>query len=166
MEKWKDVRRFEGKYQVSDKGNVRSLIKGCHEVAQTINSNGYPYVSLALPGHRTKKCRVHRLVAEAFIDNPNGYTQVNHKDECKLNNNVANLEWCTSSYNINYGSRNNKHSQKLSKPVVQIDFDGNIVNKWKSMTEAEKTLGFNKRNISNCCRGVRQTAYGYRWRYE
>ena len=121
MEKWKDVRGFEGKYQVSDKGNVRSLIKGCHEEAQTINSNGYPYVSLALPGHRTKKCRVHRLVAEAFIDNPNGYPQVNHKDECKLNNNVANLEWCTSLYNNTYNDVHLKRKRYTHRNNYDLD---------------------------------------------
>lgn len=130
MEEWRDIKCFEGIYQVSNLGRVKSLDR------KKIQFNGYNYSEKTYKGKILKPAIVryyervllqnkdikknyfiHRLVAEAFIPNPNNYNCVNHKDENKLNNNVENLEWCTHSYNINYGQRNNKVKNKLkNKP--------------------------------------------------
>jgi hypothetical protein len=116
-EQWKDIKGYEGLYEVSNLGNVRSLdrvIKSKHNGTMLRKGQiltpfyeekkGYYQVSLSKDG-KNKKHRVHRLVASAFLDNPHSYTDVNHKDEVKTNNNVDNLEWCTRKYNNNYGTK-------------------------------------------------------------
>ena len=156
MEKWKPIKGFKG-YEVSDKGNVRSPWK---VLTQYPNGRGYPRVSIA-----NKMWLVHRLVATAFVDNPNGYPIVNHKDENKLNNRADNLEWCTYQYNSNYGNAPFKSSEKSKMPVIQILPNGEEV-KWDSLRAVEKELGFNHSNISKVCKGYYKKAYGYRWKYE
>lgn len=115
-EQWKDIKGYEGLYEVSNYGNVRSLdrtikrgqghmtIKGCILIPFYEEKKGYYQVALAKDG-KVKKYRIHRLVAVAFLKNPYNYTDVNHKDEVKTNNNVDNLEWCTRKYNNNYGTK-------------------------------------------------------------
>lgn len=115
MEEWKDVPGYEGIYQVSNFGNIKSLDRciKCsngmviHRKGSTIKKQvcrfGYENVTLRKPKEK-KTFKVHRLVALAFIDNPNNYPEINHKDENKLNNSVENLEWCTREYNLNYGT--------------------------------------------------------------
>jgi len=125
MEEWKDIKGFEGLYQVSTLGRVRSLdryvkaksaslklIKGCI-IKTWINRCGYVQVHLCKNSH-TKPHLVHRLVAEAFISNPNNYPCVNHKSEKKTENNVENLEWCTYSYNTKFGTCPERRSKSLS----------------------------------------------------
>lgn len=115
-EQWKDIKGYEGLYEVSNLGNVRSLDRTVKRgQGYTIKEGrvltpfyeekkGYYQVVLAKDG-KAKTYRVHRLVAVAFLENPNNYTDVNHKDEVKTNNNVDNLEWCTRKYNNNYGTK-------------------------------------------------------------
>lgn len=121
MEIWKDIQDYEGLYQVSNYGAVRSIdrtvrfgrkLKG-KILSQSVEKDGYFVVNLSKNG-KTKSFRVHRLVAMAFITNANGYKEINHKDEKKQNNCVENLEWCDTKYNINYGERNNLVSRALS----------------------------------------------------
>lgn len=116
LEQWKDIQGYEGLYQVSNKGRVRSIDRVIKHypkdyfqkgrvLKSALSKNGYPMVILV--NHNERKTRnVHRLVAETFIVNPNNFPEVNHKDEDKTNNSVENLEWCTRKYNANYGTRN------------------------------------------------------------
>ena len=126
------------------------------------------HVNLCKEGKR-KTFRVNRLVAQAFMPNPNNLPEVNHKDENKLNNKVENLEWCTSEYNNNYGTRSKKISKamingKLSKPVYQYDENYNLVHEYPSTAECGRN-GFNQGNVTACCRGKRKTHKGFYWSY-
>lgn len=114
--------------------------------------------------------RLHRVLAEAFIDNPKNLPQVNHKDENPENNNIDNLEWCTAKDNSNYGTRNERISEKLtngkrSKKVAQYTLEGKLVKVWPSSMEIQRQLGYSQGNISMCCRGERRVAYGFVWKY-
>ena len=101
-EQWKPIKGYEGKYDVSNFGRVRSYYKGLHIKTQRINNCGYCYVKLYVKGKRQKMARVHRLVAEAFIPNPDNMSDVNHKDMNKLNNHVSNLEWTSHADNVKH----------------------------------------------------------------
>lgn len=181
-EVWKDIINYEGLYQVSNLGRVKSLKR------IITRYNGYAYCEYVLPekiltvfcdkrgysmtflykNGKRKKCAVHRIVAEAFIPNPENKPQVNHIDGNKLNNCVDNLEWATNS-------ENQKHAYKsgLQKPKfggensrarkVECIETGEVFN---SITEATKKYKIQNANISACCRGVKKTAGGYRWKYK
>jgi hypothetical protein len=191
-ELWKDVDGYEGLYQVSNLGNVRSVDRE-YEVTRngvTFMSrkegkrltpvrrrHGYLGVMLYGKGGHAKRgfrtFSVHRLVAKAFIENPNGYTEVNHLDECKTNNRADNLEWCDRKYNTNYGTTQKRRSEimkndsRSSKKVMQMDIHGNEIKIWPSLHEIQRQLGYWPSTISNCCNHRKQTttAYGYRWEY-
>jgi hypothetical protein len=195
MEIWKDISGYEGLYQVSNLGRVKSIgrwINGKNKgkrwqeekiMKQQLFKCGYLYVCL-WKERKMKYCRVHRLVAEAFIPNPNNLPFINHKSEIKTQNNVENLEWCDHKYNVNYGTARERtikgliNHSKISKPVLQIDKNTNeIIAEFPSTMEIERQLGFANTHISNCCKGgyfnndrnkwvnVSQ-AYGYKWRYK
>lgn len=164
---WKDIDGYEG-YQVSNLGRVRRFYKnGNVRILKPIsNKNGYLIVTL-YKNSSSKSCRVHRLVAKAFLENPNNLPQVNHKDENPSNNIVSNLEWCDAKYNINYGTRNEKVAEALSKVVIQIDKNTNvIINIFPSMMEAHRETGCNQAHICNCCKGKRKSAGNYKWKYQ
>lgn len=108
--------------------------------------------------------RVHRLVAQEFLDNPNNLPQVNHKDGNRLNNKVDNLEWVTASKNIVHGYKMNL-CKANEKKVLQYDLDGKFIKEWKSTMEIQRKLNFKNCCISPCCLGKRKTAYGYIWKY-
>lgn len=154
MEVWRKVKGFEN-YEVSNMGRVRSKRK---ILKPFVNGKGYLRVAL---GQNTMKF-VHRLVAEAFVENPNGYPIINHKDENKRNNTATNLEWCTSKYNSNYGNAPMKSSEKHRLPVVQVLPNGEHVY-WESLRAVERELGYSHGNISKACRGYYKKAYGYEW---
>ncbi len=176
MEIWKDIKDYEGLYQVSNLGNVKSIKRSCNQryglrqVKERILKTGKTkkgYLIVALRKDQiTKTHAVHLLVANAFIPNANNYPQINHKDENKENNNVNNLEWCTNKYNCNYGTRTERQKQKVSKPVLQYDLQGNFIKKWSSISEAAQQLKICIVSISNNCLGKYKTAGGYRWKYE
>ena len=147
QEVWKDVVGYEGYYQVSNLGKVKSLSVFNRELKPYINKDGYFQVTLYKDKSRTLK-RVHRIVAEAFIPNESGLPIINHKDENKLNNNAENLEWCTNQYNINYGSTRTKISQSHMKKLVQISPSGEIVNRFNSVSEARKKLNVGRSTIT------------------
>ena len=168
---WKDIKGYEGKYQVSNYGNVKSLNyrrTGNEKLMKpTLQNNGYLCVNLYKP---LKLYLIHRLVADAFIQNPDNLPCVNHKDENPTNNHVDNLEWCTYEYNLNYGTRNKRASESLlnnpytSNKVYQYTIDCRFVKEWESTMECERN-GFDHGNIAKCCKGKMKTYKGYRWSY-
>lgn len=179
-EVWLDVKNYEGLYQVSNKGNVRSmdrivasgkgfrLHKGI--LLRKYKTNfGYYRLSISV-NQKQKTFLVHRLVAEAFIPNPENLPEVNHKDENKLNNEPYNLEWCTSHYNINYGTATHRRKETLKftsccKKVIQLDFDGNVIKIWRSASEAGRN-GFNTVGVARCARGERSKYKNFKWKYD
>jgi len=167
---WKDIPDYVGLYQVSNLGKIKSFRQGHKHHKQkeyllnpTISSSGYYQVTLYSDKGR-KKFLVHRLVAVAFLDNPHNYPQINHKDENRLNNRVDNLEWCTASYNNNYGTAKVRIADARSRRVQQLTLDGMVIAIYRSANIASLLLGIEKHNISNACRkGV--ATNGYYWRY-
>ena len=159
---WKEIKDYEGLYQVSNLGRVKSSTK---ILKNRLSKRGYYIVTLYKNGKSTTKW-VHRLVAEAFIPNPDNLPQVNHKDEDKLNNRVDNLEWCTAKYNCNYGTHNSKLSLALKdkagrpgKAVHCIDLD--II--YASASEATRQTGI--KHIDEVCSGKRKSAGGMWWEW-
>ncbi len=160
---WKDVRGYEGIYQVSNLGNVKTLKRNM--LLKVNNTSKYDYVKLYKNG-KGKVKKIHRLVAENFIENPNKLECVNHKDENKKNNNVNNLEWCTKKYNCNYGTIKERMSKSLSKyKIAQKDKNGNIIKIWQSVWDIEHNTSYKKGNIRCCCQNKHNYAYGYKWEY-
>ena len=170
-EEWKDIAGYEGYYQVSNLGNVRSLdrvvnyadgrtakYKG-QKIAINTRPNGYLKVNL-YKDHKMKNLTVHRLVAEAFIPNPIKYPVINHKDENKTNNHADNLEWCTNAYNSNYGTAKKRWAAKNSESVKGTHFSTGEVIYLKSMTEGGKH-GFSQQGISDVCLGKYKYHRGY-----
>lgn len=165
---WRDIKGFEGKYQVSNLGRVMSLNynqKGFKKPLKPMIDNvGYSKVNLRKDGKQHIKY-VHRLVAEAFIPNPSNKPVVNHKDEDKLNNHVENLEWCTIGYNSTFGTAIERRSKKLSKKVAQYSEDGSLVKIWKNAREVNQWYKTNPTSIAKVCRGEKDSYYGYIWKY-
>lgn len=163
--KWKIIENCPN-YSVSDTG----LIKRNNKLLKPwLGSRGYLYVSLSKNG-KVKKFSVHRLVANAFLPKNSNALEVNHLDENKKNNCVSNLEWTTHKKNLNYGTHNSrmartKISQKLGKPVIQFDKNGNYLKRWNSAQECGRN-GFNYRHVSECCKHERKTHAGFIWKYE
>ena len=174
---WKPILNYERHYQVSNFGRVKSIKFGKERILKTFkNKDGYFFVVLYKNGKK-KIHLVHRLVVDAFLEIPEElkhlkgtrYLQVNHKDENKQNNVVSNLEWCSSSYNINFGTRNKRVAAKntngkCSKTVLQYDLEGNLIREWKSVTECGRN-GYNQGHVAECCNGKRKTHKGFIWRY-
>lgn len=161
-EEWRDIVDYEGLYQVSNLGRVRSLITN-KILKQQKDKNGYLFVGIRKNGKRKFK-KIHRLVAEAFLDNPNNLPEVNHKDENKTNNVVSNLEYCDHKYNTNYGTRNIRSKISQSKTVVAYK-NGVEVLRFSSTAEAQRN-GYNSGNISCCCRGIYKQYKGFKWKYK
>lgn len=164
MEVWKDIEGFEGLYQISNQGRVKSLWFGKEKILKGGKARGYLIIGLYKDGKLVMKL-VHRLVAEAFLPNPQNLQEVNHKDENKENNNVENLEWCDRKYNCNFGTRNKKIAEKQGKRVAQIDaVTGEVVRQWASTKECGRN-GYSHGNVVECCNGLRKTHKGYIWKY-
>lgn len=166
---WKDIEGYKGLYQVSNKGRVKSMnYRGIGRegiLKPVINSRGYCQVIVYVNSNRTHKL-IHRLVAEAFIPNPNNLPQVNHIDECKLNNHISNLEWCTAEQNMNHGTRNERAATGRSKPVIQYDMNGGRVARYNSTAESARLTGIGQGSIYLCCTGKFKSAGGFVWRFE
>lgn len=184
FEEWRDIKDFEGVYQVSNYGRIKScdrtvekhyrngvLVK-CQIKEKVIrhftNNKGYSVIRL----YKNRKCYhklIHRLVAEHFIPNPNEYLEVNHKDENKRNNRVDNLEWCNRRYNNNYGKQSKEGRRKSSncrmKKVCQWDLNGKLIGIFDGIRIAEEKTGIDNRNICKSCKTDTRTAGGYKWTY-
>lgn len=178
---WKDIKDFEGLYQISNYGRVKCLPKYIYslgypqlrkEKISKLQCNKYGYMQTTLyKNHKPKTFTIHRLVAETFLENPNNLPCVNHKDEDKTNNYIENLEWCTHKYNDNYGTRGKRISEKhllkgVKKAIIQYDLQGNFIKEWNSLTIACKELHYNINYISLCCNNKRKSYNGYKWKFK
>ena len=190
MEKeiWRDIAGYEGYYQVSNLGRIRSLDKmqnynGSARLHKgrilKPNNDGRGYLIVDLSKNSRSATRsIHRLVAMAFLDNPNNLPQVNHKDEDKTNNfvfvnedgsvdlNKSNLEWCTYSYNNNYGTKKERTMKSSCKMVLQYTKKGDFIAEWYGTRDAQRNTGIHCCDISLACRGIRKTAGGFVWKYK
>jgi len=190
---WKAVVGYENYYEISDLGNVRSLEKVMEyelktKYGVTIKrhllkpkslkvhiSNGYYTTDLQVNGIR-QTVTIHRLIAEAFIPNPDNKATVNHKDGIKTNIAISNLEWATFSENnkhaVDNGLRQSPWTGKFgsehsrSKPVIQLDKTGNVLNRFENAREAQSKTGASYKHISSCCLGKRMSTGGYHWKFD
>lgn len=177
-EVWKDVDGFEGIYQISNYGRIKALprdVRTCgngkrhiaeHIVKPIRCKNGYLEANFSIRQKRTVRL-LHRVVAQAFIPNPENLPEVNHKDENIENCRADNLEWCTSKYNANYGSRNAKmiENRGNNKPVIQKTKAGEFVKRFASIAEASRETGAFDSAIIKVCNGKQKTSVGYKWEY-
>ena len=180
---WKDIKGYEGLYQASNLGRIKSLkhirkngtkksfIQKERILKPAIQKeSGYQFVVLCRDNN-PKGYRVHRLIAETFLSNPNKYRCVNHKDENKANNNLNNLEWCTHKYNNNYGTKKERlrkaHQKTQGRKINQYDLDGNFLKQWNCMMDAERQLKIKRASsgICSCCKNKIKSAHGYKWEY-
>ena len=152
-DEWKSIIRFES-YKVSRKGNVINHYGKL--LSQCPNKKGYMRVWLNNDNIKSKQFFVHRLVAEAFIPNPNDYPTINHKDKNTANNFAENLEWCDDTYNKRYSQ---------ARQVIQYDIYGNQIKCWEAIADIELELGFATTNISKCCKGKIKSSNGYIFLY-
>ena len=186
-EVWKDVKDFEGYYEISNLGRLRRKTRHITDkngvvklwqgkiLKYTKNPDGYP-IFIMSKNAKTKYKSGHRMVAEAFIENPNDYPVVNHKDENPANNHVGNLEWCTIEYNNAYGTRTERmknskgfkeRHRKNRKPVFKVSLGGEILKEFKSLKEAyQSDSEYTKSGVANCCNGHLNTYKGYFWIYK
>ena len=175
-EEWRDIAGYEGLYQVSNFGRVKSLNYN-HTIGKerilkpSITKRGYLMVVL-FKNKKGKTFLIHRLVAQAFIPNPNNYPCVNHKSEIKTQNNVENLEWCDNKYNLNYGTRVERifkktTNGKCSKPVLQIDpTTDEVIAEFPSIHQVQRELGYKIAHISACCKGRRKTCGNFKCQFK
>ena len=168
MAQWREVKGYEGLYLVTDTGKVFSTSKNVTNGRGEYIRNGrflspslrgkdgimYQFVKLSKNG-QTKSHSVHRIVAEAFIENPNGFNVINHKDRNTLNNNCDNLEWCNQQYNNEYS-----HNKRISQFL-----DGEKIAEYKSISYASKMTQISRTAINNVLTGWSKTAGGYEWKY-
>lgn len=186
---WKDVAGYEGIYQVSNMGRVKSLDRWrirsdgqrqhfSSKILKPLSNRGggkkgqakgrYYFVNLR-DGHKYKSIFIHRLVLTAFVVNPDPdkFSQCNHIDENTHNNALSNLEWCTPAQNINHGTRKERANAPLRKKVIMFSKSGEALRVFASTKEAERQTGIKSSAISCCCRNLPKfhTAGGYRWQY-
>lgn len=186
---WKIINSFED-YEISDMGEIKSLKNGMEKILKPqLAKRGYYIINLCKNGsvyHKT----IHRLVAQAFIPNPDNKPCIDHINGCRIDNRVCNLRWCTQKDNLNYeiAKKNiskahkgkvltDEHKKKISesnkgkpkphfeKRIDQYTIDGTYIKTWKSTMDIERSLGFIHNNISSVCKGKYKQAYGFKWKY-
>lgn len=169
-ELWKDIPNYEGLYQVSNLGRVKSFRKSTkyhckneYILKPNIASHGYAEVTFYKNTIR-HKFLIHRLVASAFVPNPDNLPQINHKDENRTNNTADNLEWCTAEYNNAYGTARIRSIDTKSIPIEQVTFDGKIIAVYRSTRIAAEILGINKGTLKSAINKHYQFK-GYYWQY-
>ncbi|MFT3994747.1 MAG: NUMOD4 domain-containing protein [Dysgonomonas sp.] len=163
-EVWADIADFEGLYKISNKGRIKNTIRN-NNLKYFINKQGYVIVKLSKNGVRYS-LRVHRLMAQSFIPNPNNYPIINHKDEDKSNYCLSNLEWCNHKYNNTYGSLPDRKSEWSKRPVIKLSKSGSIIREYESVNDAGIDNNVHPSNISNCLKERNKTSAGYRWKYK
>ena len=178
IEIWKTIDEYPD-YMVSNMGNVKSF-KYTNEQILKNCADKDGYLSVILCNENGKKgFRVHRLVAQSFIPNPNNLPLINHKNQIVNDNRVENLEWCDVKYNNNYADRNIKVGKASKKrmlgkfgkdsykslPVIQYTRTGELIRKWDCISEIEREIGIKHQDISKCCKGKQKTAGGFVWKY-
>lgn len=170
-EEWRDIKNFEGWYQVSNLGRVKSLSRphklGDKILTTVLRDDGYMKVTLFGGRAKGKNMLVHRLVAEAFIPNPDNLPIINHKDENRANNRVENLEWCTYRYNTMYSPNigNTLNRNDMSMPILQFSLDGEFIKEYPSVSEAARQLSVSATSISHACHGKVNQSHGFKWAY-
>lgn len=166
IEIWKVMKEHNG-YEVSNYGKIRNIKTG-RILKTTTSYKGYKRFVIYID--KKPKCfYIHRVVANNFLDNSNNYKEINHINENKLDNRVCNLEYCTSKYNANYGTRNNRiinSKRNTFKTIIQKNKNNDIIKIWKDIIEIQENTKYNKHNIYKCCEGKYKYAYGYKWEYE
>lgn len=176
FERWKPIKDFEDLYEISDWGRVRSLERKvkCKDYTRIVKSrilklcSDGRYTTVCLSkGNKKKTFLVHRLVAEAFIPNPNNLPEINHKSECKSFNHYSCLEWCDKFYNNRYGTIKDRRvkNNTFIKKINQYSLDGEFIREWPSQTEIARNLGCSLTVIWACCNGLQKTACGHIWKY-
>ena len=184
MEIWKDIQGYEGLYKISSLGRVKSTSPGLKFVKgspsemilkQSLSSSGYLHVQL-YKNHTASTVLVHKLVALAFLDNPENKPEVNHIDSDRTNNKVSNLEWATKSENMKHSFHYGHHVSPMlgrkgskntnSKKIIQCDLSGSEIRKWDGIAEAARTIGCNPSSISACLCGYNKTCKGFIWKYD
>lgn len=177
---WKDIKGYEDFYEVNNLGEVRSKIRKGNRpfgvgfyggvVLKPVKRGNYLNVSLS-KHNKAKNFSIHRLVAQAFIDNPHNLPLVNHKDENPTNNCASNLEWCDARYNTTYGTaverRAKSHSEsEKCKHVLQFTLSGAFIREWVSASEAARQLNASAGTIWMCCMGRRKQTKGYKFKFK
>ena len=184
-EEWRDIKGYEGLYQISNLGRIKSFDK---VIAQKNNSTAikkgrilhlssdgkYLFIGLTDSNRVRKNYKVHRLVAFAFPEICGEWfegAEVNHKNEIKTDNRAENLEWCTPSFNVNYGTRNQRTSEKntngfCSKTILQYSLDEQFIKEWPSVSEIQRTLNYSRSFICQVCKNKYKQAYGFIWKYK
>ena len=158
---WKEIVGLNGFYQVSSNGRIKSLIS--NKILKTFyDKDGY--VCIKIQNKYIKKhFKIHRLVAQAFLEDYDNNLQINHKNGIKNDNRVENIEMCSASENINHSDYVLNHR---IKKIYQYDLDNNFIREWKSSKDIEHIYGYNRTVIGRVCNGKRRKAYGYIWKYE
>lgn len=166
----KSIEGYDARYFITRNGEVISTKYRGNSIIDYLKPylSGAKYYQVGLydSNHRIKQHLLHVIIAKAFIPNPNNYPCVNHIDENSRNYRIDNLEWCTVSYNMNYGTRGDRIAKSKCKKVGQFDFEGNLIKIWDSVKEAESE-GFTRQNIAACARGSKynESHRGYKWKY-